>query len=252
MSEEDLLPTSFGGGRSPKRTRTGDCIPESAAAAVAATAAAAAAVALPVPAPPEYSGTAKAREVFALPYFYKDKKSVAVEYRDERDALLGNKSMEEVRQEYEHRLDELGEAIGVTPSRVRAYFPAVVVTTETVLNDIGIVPLNESSEVKTFRERFIEGLPSVERLRDMYRNSDTRSMALCYVTGSSGSGKTFFSLSGLSERPTQGAVVRSVPSRRGRTGGQVFGPGGPGPPTAAARGADPPEQVPRQQRQERV
>jgi hypothetical protein len=116
-------------------------------------------------------------------------------------------TVDDVRRQYAEKpggdgLLALARAIKASDLRLRAYFAAVpaTTTTEQVLHDLGIIPLNEPSEVATFRQRYMEGLPAVEEaLREADGAPDSRSMALCFVTGSSGSGKTFFSLSALRE-----------------------------------------------------
>jgi hypothetical protein len=152
---------------------------------------------------PEYDGGAKALDVFSDPFFYDgDARMAKVVAYKRAEFFSAETTVDDVRRQYAGKpggLLALARAIKASDLRLRAYFAAVPATTEQVLDDLGIIPLNEPSEVATFRQRYIEGLPSVEALREADGAPDSRSMALCFVTGSSGSGKTFFSLSALRE-----------------------------------------------------
>jgi hypothetical protein len=168
--------------------------------AAAAAAAAAGDRGLPV-----YDASALAREVFAAPYFYNGSPVVAEQARKNREAVFGpDTTVGQVRERYtdaEGRFLALaGELDHCDFVRVVSYFAeADVATIEGRLAGVGIVTLEASDEIPTYKERrIVEGdLPSARRLLASQEGTQDRQYRLCFVLGSSGSGKTFFALQNL-------------------------------------------------------
>jgi hypothetical protein len=156
--------------------------------------------------PPKYDGAALAVVVFADPFFYNNKESVANDYSGERDVFLKNKTIDQIRQEYMTKTDgcvELMRAIGVIDVPVQAYFAAALVSVEQVLAGERFIAIGEVDEVDHYLSIGAADLPTLDTLFNNYQPPQggspeqrvkSRSMQLCMVTGSSGSGKTFFCL----------------------------------------------------------
>ena len=148
--------------------------------------------------PPEYDATALALEVFANPYFYDDDVELAKKKREKREAVFGpDTTVDQVRREYmdiENGFFALASKIGPCENdRVVGYFAPAEITIEERLAGVGIVTLEASDEIKTYKERRIEGgLPSARTLLNSQLGTKGREYTLCFVLGSSGIGKTFF------------------------------------------------------------
>lgn len=149
---------------------------------------------------PKYRGGANARKVFAKPDFYNGKKSVANDYRGERnEAIREGMTVRELRAAYEKKnrwIMQLASDIGADALRVEEYFDRKAVSVERLLADEMVVALNEGAELERFRERFVRGLPAFEGVRGTQTGGD-RTTRLCFVTGTSGSGKSFFAMGAL-------------------------------------------------------
>lgn len=150
---------------------------------------------------PAYDGNALAREVFADPYFYYDNAIVAEQMRPRREAIFRETTtVDQVRREYskkEEGLTQLGVDIGANPFCARDYLSAADVAIEQLLAQNGVVALNEERELARFEERVVDGLPAFEETLSDVVSTGGRSTRICFVRGSSGSGKTFFAMRAL-------------------------------------------------------
>jgi hypothetical protein len=155
--------------------------------------------------PPKYDATALAREVFADPYFYDDDAEFAESCQTKREAAFGEATtVGDVRIEYFTRLGKGGGLARLvrnskaTDLRLEAYFAGANISIERLLSEQEVVPLDESGEVDVFLERRVKGgVPSALAVFQTQAMTSRRSYRLCYVLGSSGSGKTFFCLQHL-------------------------------------------------------
>jgi hypothetical protein len=156
---------------------------------------------------PNYDGDALARVVLADAWFYGDKPELAKILKQERErALTRDATIRQVRQMYPQKsgeknsLESLSDAIGARFGRIKQYFAGGAPSLEQLLIEREVFALDDDDkEVRLFFDRRVAGygLPTPRGVFDAlaYGNEvSPRSYRLCYVTGSSGSGKTFFSL----------------------------------------------------------
>jgi hypothetical protein len=155
--------------------------------------------------PPVYDATALALEVFSNPYFYDDDDTVAEKKREKRERVFRpDTTIDQIRRQYgDNNLIKLAEAIeSYSVTRIVDYFASANVPIERLLAEREIVPLDgtlpKSGEILTYNERRVKGgVPTTIEILDELQSSDKRTYRLCYVLGSSGSGKTFFCLEHL-------------------------------------------------------
>jgi hypothetical protein len=150
-----------------------------------------------------------ALEVFSNPYFYDDDTVLANKMRTKRERVFqSDTTIDQVRRKYSSDFLQLAAEIGPCAfERVVTYFAAADVPIERRLADRDIVPLDGalpgSGEIPTYQERRVkDGVPTtIDILNDLMSSASSdcraRTYRLCYVLGSSGSGKTFFCLEHL-------------------------------------------------------
>jgi uncharacterized protein YukE len=149
---------------------------------------------------PVYKGRENARKVFANKYFYDDVELAPAVFKPKREeAITEEMTVRDVRLAYEGRNDgftEFANKIGAHTYRVVAYFDRTSATVEQLLGDEVLpVALNAERELHEYVER---GALALDTLNSTYQNRKpgaagaARRMPLSVVTGSSGSGKTFF------------------------------------------------------------
>jgi hypothetical protein len=153
---------------------------------------------------PVYDASALALEVFSNPYFYDDDDALAEKMREKRERVFRpGTTIEQVRREYINDFLRLATDIGPCSfERVVNYFVSANVPIERLLAEREIVPLDgtllKSGEIPTYNERRVKGgVPTTIEILNELQSSDKRTYRLCYVLGSSGSGKTFFCLEHL-------------------------------------------------------
>jgi Uncharacterized conserved protein (DUF2075) len=154
-----------------------------------------------LPDPPKYEAGALARVVFADPYFYDDMADTADLCASKRDAAFGETTtVDDVFGRYMRDatgVADLVRAIKATDTRLVAYYAAAI-TAEHVLDGKTIAVLGDVQEVRHYqRAAQALDLPTLDRVFHQHE-TETRTNRLCIVTGSSGSGKTYFCLHYLS------------------------------------------------------
>jgi hypothetical protein len=158
---------------------------------------------------PRYDGDALALEVFANEWLYDDEPEVA-KFREERREKLFTRrtTIRQVRQTYSSKtlgennsLESLSGAIGANFGRIKQYFADASndVSLKQLLIEREHFALDGSDEVKLFFDQRVagDGLPtprSVLNALSQGNEASPRSYRLYFVTGSSESGKTLFSL----------------------------------------------------------
>jgi hypothetical protein len=157
---------------------------------------------------PTYDGSALAREVFANPCFYYDDGVVAERRRDLREAAFGvGTTIDQVREAYANMPDgdgflELARDIGAGDVAIKAYFLNAV-SLEQLLADKRFVVIGTPNEVDHYTKIGAVDVPTLDAIVNQYQaprggspelRVESRDAQLCIVTGSSGSGKTFFCL----------------------------------------------------------
>jgi hypothetical protein len=154
--------------------------------------------------PPLYNGDARASDVLCDPCFYYEN---ATANAKRRTKYLGEKSIEQVRLKYMDKkggFAKLAERIAARASVVEAYF-ATADSLEALLAGERIVAINKVSEVDHYNKLGALNLPSLDTLFSQHyqpvqqggspdQELFSRGTPLCIVTGSSGSGKTYFCL----------------------------------------------------------
>jgi hypothetical protein len=158
-------------------------------------------------APPKYHPESPAREVFRHPYFYGGSQAAAdCHEAARRRAIPESMTVGELRELYASEFGDqwvatLADRIVAPNLRVDAYFAGGSAPTELVLNRESVIPINGRRELKRFKER---GALPLRTLNDVFQlpraeDNSTRDMPVSIVTGSSGSGKTFFCLQYLTD-----------------------------------------------------
>jgi hypothetical protein len=148
---------------------------------------------------PEYDGNALARVVFGHPYFYSNKEAADANEGLRRD-FLGDKTVDQVCREYMNKdigFAQLMVDIGANHLRIEEYYAAANTTIEQVLAKRGIVGINDKDELEKYNKQRVLSLPALDAIYRRWKPSkglQTKKRQLCVVTGSSGSGKTYFCL----------------------------------------------------------
>jgi hypothetical protein len=156
---------------------------------------------------PTYKGGKDARKVFANPHFYHGEQLASDVYKPRREkAIAEGMKVRDVRQACERRTDgftEFANKIGANTFVFEAYFDRTSASVEQLLgDDVLPIALNAGRELDVYVKR---GALSMDTLDSTYHDcsrrgaAERRGMPLGVVTGSSGSGKTFFCLKYLTD-----------------------------------------------------
>ena len=151
-----------------------------------------------------YQGGNNARKDFANPHFYSGNKIVADMFKAKREDVIGKgTTVRELRHAYEKKKSwkmQLASEISAHALSVEEYFDHKSASIEQLLAEEDIVALNAKWELDLYVKRGAISMDTLDSTHYEYQNRNPgasgggRDMPLGVVTGSSGSGKTFFCL----------------------------------------------------------
>ena len=149
---------------------------------------------------PKYIPTQKALDVFSNPYFYANE-TFAKSAEDRRKHYLSDMTVGQVFKSYVFQQERgyLCDWIYTLPNRVESFFAPAYESVEAILALHEIIVLDGKEDVDKFDKRAVP-LPILQDLLDTTtakpdsKQELSRALKLALVLGSSGSGKTFFSL----------------------------------------------------------
>jgi hypothetical protein len=156
---------------------------------------------------PTYDGKARATAVLSDPHFHGNDAQASDASQALREKVLGNKTIDEVRAEYENQIDgfyKLAVSIGASKeadkTSVDRYFASAGPSVEQKLAAKRVLALHNEDELAVLTERYVPGLPVSEKLKLKGLEAiDTFTIPfeaepISFVTGPSGSGKTTFAV----------------------------------------------------------
>jgi hypothetical protein len=156
---------------------------------------------------PTYHGATPAAHVLSDPHFYGGDVNATDASKALRDKALGNKTIDEVRGEYENQIDgfyKLAASIGASTEADKAnvdrYFASSGPSVEQELAAKRVLALHNEEGLAVVTERYLPGLPFSENLkRKGLETIDSFTLPyeaepISFVTGPSGTGKTVFAV----------------------------------------------------------
>jgi hypothetical protein len=156
---------------------------------------------------PTYDGKAQAAAILSEPHFYGGDVQAAEASQALREKILGSKTIDEVRAEYENQIDgfyklavSIGAAKEADKANVDRYFASAGPSVEQELAAKRVLALHNEDELAVLTERYVPGLPVSEQLkREGLETIDSHTIPfeaepISFVTGPSGSGKTTFAV----------------------------------------------------------